>query len=249
MISSRENYHNKGILSMNLTPFKIRIQTVISAVLTNIAPHLAKTGNLTEFSTLDISCYLRKYIDGSIIKNDTDTLIENVYLWRRKMKKILFIITLFWLIQPPCAYAGTDAHDNPARKFAYKSLKQALIHSLDVTMTGNTEDAITNPNGLIVLLGHTDTEEARDLLLELVEIHIGEAHGEALTYAILKQGNAMRYALKSVMDKSCECALIKKGSYAKSINRIRCITKKTRNMRIKFYLEMIDKGETTELLF
>ena len=164
------------------------------------------------------------------------------------MKKILLIVTLFYLIQPTCTYASTDPIDKPAVRFAYSSLKQALIHSLDVTMTGNSEDAITNPNGLITLLGHTDSEEARELLLELVEVHIGEAHGEALTYAILKQGNAMGYALKSLMNKSCECALIKKGSYSKTINRIRCITKKTRNMRIKFYLEMIEKGETIELV-
>lgn len=165
------------------------------------------------------------------------------------MKKILLIFTLFCSIQPTCTYAGTDAHDKPALRFAYRSFKKALIHSLDTTMAGNAEDAITNPNGLIVLLGHTDSGEARDLLLELVEVHLSEIHGEALTYAILKQGNAMRYPLTSLMGKPCECALIKKGAYAKTINRIRCITKKTRNMRIKVYLEMIDKGETIELVF
>ena len=165
------------------------------------------------------------------------------------MKQILFIVTLFSLIRPTCTYAGTDAHDKPVVKFAYNSLKQALIHSLDMTMAGNTEDAITNPNGLITLLGHTDSEGARGLLLELVEIHMSETHGEALTYAILKQGNAMRYALTSLMGKPCECSLIKKGSYPKSITRIRCITKKTRNRRIQFYLEKIDKGETIELVF
>ena len=64
MISSRENYHNKGILSINLTPFHIRIQTVIAADISDIAPpyHQNRKPQTTEteFSTLDISYLFAK---------------------------------------------------------------------------------------------------------------------------------------------------------------------------------------------
>ena len=165
------------------------------------------------------------------------------------MKKVLLLLIMFCLIGPRFAYSGSNALDKSTREFGYLSLKQAIIYSLDMHLGGYPEDAIANPNGLIALLGLTDSNEARELLLELVEVNISEIHGKALTYAILKQGSAIRYELKSLMDKPIECALIKKGAHSKTINKIRCITKKTRNRRIKFYLEMIDKGETTELVF
>jgi len=159
----------------------------------------------------------------------------------RKISKILFLVMMVLMLTPTIALCD-DPYDleKETRDFAYFTLRKILIHSLDKELSGADEEAVVSPDGLIVLLADMDSDEARGILLELVEVYVGSATGEAVTYAVVKQGKSIRDDLKSLRSKPVTCSLL---ANIKNHPVLKCLSRQERDSRISRYIGFINSGE------
>jgi hypothetical protein len=102
----------------------------------------------------------------------------------------VLVFTAFLLFMPHQVFAQNSTEE--VTSFAYESLGQSIISSLEMSEDERFADA----DGLIILLGEIDSDEARNLLIEFLGLYIGESHGEALSYAIERQGKKIQKALE-----------------------------------------------------
>ncbi len=103
----------------------------------------------------------------------------------------VFAFLIFILFLPHQVFAQNNTDE--AMEFAYESIGQSIISLIEMP----EEKRFADPDGLIILLGEIDSDEARNLLIELLGIYIGESHGEALNYAIQRQGKKIQKALEA----------------------------------------------------
>lgn len=161
-------------------------------------------------------------------------------------QKIIIAAVVIELLFPAFASAGNDAVDKPVKEFAYDSFKLVLSHSLDKSLSGNSEAEIADPSGLIILLSEIDSDEARSVLVQLAEIKLGPVHSEALDYAIARQGKKIRSKLNSLLTKSVQCDFLKNSLKGPKYSKLRCFSQHDRDQYIKSLLESIDQGKKIE---
>ena len=133
----------------------------------------------------------------------------------------------------------TSAGESPYIKesdiivLGYSSLEWAILNSIGTT------DPPNDAGGLIVLLGHIDTDESRELLIKLTNYYLGSAIGEARSYSILKHGMKILDSLKREANKSSRCDV-------KLMRKVRCYTTSERKERIEHYIKSIELGKEGE---
>ena len=165
------------------------------------------------------------------------------------MKRGFTICAIMLCLICSAAHAGSAENDEAVRILGYESFKRVLMYSIDKTMLGEYKDSVVDPGGLIVLLADIDSVGARKILLQLTEVYIGEATGEALNYAVVKQDKAIEEDLRQLLEKDVECGLLKEShTYVRTyeVKKIRCKTRESRDRKIKWLLEMIEEGRELE---
>jgi len=151
------------------------------------------------------------------------------------------------LLQPNAGYSSSpNSSDKDVRKFAYDSFKLVLSYSLDKSLSGDFEHEIADPSGLIVLLAEINAAEARNLLIQLVEVHLGPVHSEALDYAIVKQGKKIRASLMTLSAKPVQCAFLNNELSGAKLDKVKCLNKQDRDRIIASLLNLIDQGKPLE---
>jgi hypothetical protein len=128
------------------------------------------------------------------------------------------------------------------KKFAYDSLGIAILHSLDKSFARGDTNTPADAGGLIILLGEIDNDDARNLLVQLLEVYIGEANYEALSYSVVRQGKSIRKRLKDMLSMPVTCSLLGIEYSPKKDSQLRCLTVEDRNRRINRLIDMIDKN-------
>ena len=87
------------------------------------------------------------------------------------MKKVLIFTVLLLLLQNQIVFGQPkyEYNETTTNRIAIKSLERIIIHSLRKTRGNQYKEAITDPDGLLLLLGTIDNDPARRLLLDLLE--------------------------------------------------------------------------------
>jgi len=159
-------------------------------------------------------------------------------------KKYVFLV-LFLIFQ---MFLATVANNQPQEEavtdFAYDSFRKVIARSLEKELVEDKQSAI--PSGLIILLGEIDSANARNLLLQMLEVYIGEAHYETLSYAIVKQGKKIRKGLKNLLTTDPSCDFLDGVCLENKKCLLKCLTKEERNRNIYWLLDLIDKGRKLE---
>ena len=160
------------------------------------------------------------------------------------MNRFLIAFIFFILIKPIIAFsAGNVSSDKQIKRFAYDSLKSVIVYSLEKNLNGEFDKEIADPSGLIILLADVDTREARNVLLQLIEVNIGAANAEALTYSIIKQGKKIRSGLNAMVNQPIQCSLLRTDIKEKGKSVLRCFTQEERDTIIINLIKFIDEGK------
>jgi len=159
------------------------------------------------------------------------------------MKKVLIFTALLLLLQNPIVIGQPEYKysETTTNEIAIKSLERILIHSLRKTRDNQYKEAITDPDGLLLLLGTIDNSSARRLLLDLLELYFGSATGEALSHAVLIQGKKIRNDLLKLKSSPVRCDLLKEYPSEKHIDPISCLDAKSRDSRVQRLIDLINE--------
>ena len=136
----------------------------------------------------------------------------------------------------------TSAGESPYIKesdiiaLGYSSLEWAILNSIGTT------DPPNDAGGLIVLLGHIDTDESRELLIKLTNYYLGSATAEALSYSIVKQGNKILPDLKRTLETPVICASNEMTPSKK------CLSIESRNRSIQYDIDFINSGKKLDYI-
>jgi hypothetical protein len=157
------------------------------------------------------------------------------------MRNILIASIFITLLMP--LKISSASSDKQVKKFAYDSLRRVIVYSLEKNLSNDFDKQIADPSGLIILLSEVDTSEARNILLQLIEVNIGDVHAEALTYSILRQGKKIKSNLSAMVTKPIQCSLLHGDFYDSQEKRVlRCFTQQERDTLIINLLRFIDEG-------
>jgi hypothetical protein len=160
------------------------------------------------------------------------------------MNRFLIALIFFILLKPLVVFSESNvSSDKQIKKFAYDSLKNVMVYSLEKNLTGEFDKEIADPSGLIILLADVDTKEARNVLLQLIEVSIGAANAEALTYSIMKQGKKIRSGLNAMVTQPIQCSLLRTDIKEKTKSVLRCFTQEERDAIIINLIKYIDEGK------
>lgn len=162
------------------------------------------------------------------------------------MNKILLLVITLLLTQSGLAQSQYVYSEEEVRQFAYDSFQRVLVNSLEKNLAKKYEEQVANPSGLIIFLAEIDNDKARQLLLQLVEVYVGESTGEAVTYAILQQGKKIRPGLVDLLRLPVSCSLINKEEFKGKVSHLKCFTMDERNEFIREYIKDIDNGVKIE---
>ena len=157
------------------------------------------------------------------------------------MKNIVFTI-VFLTIFPTTAFSNSQNSDKTTQEFAYESLTKVILHSLNLSLGGRSKETVVDPSGLILLLASDKSIEARNLLLQLLELNIGPVHAEALSYAVVKQGKAIEDDLRNLLREPVECTLLKNDRF----EALQCLSQEARDAHVRWLLKLIENGKTIE---
>lgn len=156
-----------------------------------------------------------------------------------KLSHILGVLLVILIIFTNQAYCSTQKE---VTDFAYESLVFALL----VSIYGEPQMRCVDPPGLIILLGEIDTEEARSTLCKLLELYIGSANGEALTYAVVRQGPKILDDLHRLSSEPAERSLKFRYYILPKSVQIKYLSDEERNRTIKWLIEIIESGKSIE---
>lgn len=171
----------------------------------------------------------------------------------KQFKIVVFIIVMFssnsgLATENLKKHGGpTSNPENEAKDLAYDSFRKILVNSIIKNMERDYKGAIADPGELILLLGEMKTEESKKILLELIEVYIGSATGEDLGHVITKQGKNIEANLKAMLKSPILCILKKFEEGISNKISLECSEKQERDNRIKYYLNLIKKGEIIEV--
>jgi len=166
---------------------------------------------------------------------------------RKFLRSIIIFIFLFLVMETTYGTENEKIEsesEKATQEFAYFTLKKMMLHSLDKTINREYEAAIIDPSGLIVLLADLDNDDARSLLLQILEVYVGSATGEALSYAIVKQGKKIKNDLEVLLNQPVRCDFLKNNTY--KAGNLRCLSKETRDRNIRRLLNLIERGKRIE---
>jgi len=162
------------------------------------------------------------------------------------MKRIYCFLVMCFVFNSPFVKVFASSSDTKVKEFAYDSLRLAILGTLDKCLSGKQDQMVADPGGLIVLLGEIDSDPARHLLLQLLDIQIGEANSEALSYAVVKQGKKILPDLKRLLSDPINCSILNNKNFKQTSNKLQCLTVDTRNRRINWLIDIINTGKTLE---
>lgn len=152
------------------------------------------------------------------------------------------IVLMFIFMLSAC-----EAKSDPVSDYAYKSLRQAILSSINNKMAAETKGLkeLTgyDGDGLILLLGEIADDDAQYILLSLLDVYLGSSSGEALTYVITKQGE--KIATKLRMTKEKKVGIIfgsELNSIKEKFNYLRFMNIADRNRKIDRILDLIGRG-------
>jgi hypothetical protein len=148
------------------------------------------------------------------------------------------------------ASAGTPSENAPpsndaVRRFALESLRRSIIHGLSIPVEARRIDPPADPAGLILLLAEIDSKGARRLLVEMLELRMGEADAEALFSAVTSQGRAIEPMLRQALGQPVRCDIIR-GTQKIQRTPLACSTPEERDRTVLHLIDLIEKGQKIE---
>ena len=157
------------------------------------------------------------------------------------MKKKLCSISVIFVVLIINPLYGASMQNQELVDFAYISFANSLLFSIEKTLAGEDKSAAADPGGMILLLGEIDSDHARELLIDLLDLYIGSATSEALYYSIVKHGKTIERQLLLKLESPISGRLIKMGK--EKGYKIDLLSTNERNERIKWLLDIIGSGK------
>lgn len=140
-----------------------------------------------------------------------------------------------------------NSHSNYVKHGVF-STKLAIYNQLAIAGNYSIESVVPDISGLLFQLGTTDDDLARESLVELIDVYVGEAHSSALLVSVTLHGKKILPMLKKkrMTKPVSQCTPPEKTGKP---NNTWCLAEEQVINRLERMIEYIESGKEAEYIW